>query len=85
MVGYLNWVTQCIYGGRFHMRRLIDVSSRLCHLKHRVRMTLDMRDDIDFWLEFIPTLGRIFVIVAVHIQCSKMFKGLECTVLPMEL
>ena len=29
--------------------------------------------------------GRIFVIVAVHIQCSKVFKGMECTVLPMVL
>ena len=57
LVGRLNWVTQCIYGGRFHMRRLIDVSSRLRHPKHRVRMTRDMRDDIDFWLEFIPTFN----------------------------
>ena len=24
---------------------------------------------------------RIFVIVAMHIQCSKLFKGMECTVL----
>ena len=30
-------------------------------------------------------VGRIFVIVAVHIQCSKLFKGMECTVLLMVL
>ena len=29
--------------------------------------------------------GRIFVIVVVHLQCSKLSKGLECTVLPMVL
>ena len=29
--------------------------------------------------------GRIFVIVVVHIQCSKLFKGIECRVLPMVL
>ena len=29
--------------------------------------------------------GRIFVIVVVHIQCSKLFKGMECTVMPMVL
>ena len=29
--------------------------------------------------------GRIFVIVVVHTQCSKLLKGLECTVLPMVL
>ena len=27
--------------------------------------------------------GRIFVVVVVHIQCSKLLKGLECTVLPV--
>ena len=63
LVGRLNWVTQCIYGGRFHMRRLIDVSSRLRHPKHRVLMTRDMRDDIDFWLEFIPTFNRCMPMV----------------------
>ena len=29
--------------------------------------------------------GRIFVVVVVHIQCSKLLKGLECTVLPVVL
>ena len=29
--------------------------------------------------------GRIFVIVTVHIQCSKLLKGLECTVLSVVL
>ena len=37
---------------------------------------------------FISFHGRIFVIVVVHIpciQCSKLFKGMEFTVLPMLL
>ena len=34
---------------------------------------------------FISTLGRMFFIGFVHIQCSKLFKGLECTVLSMVL
>ena len=29
--------------------------------------------------------GPMFVIVVVHIQCSKQFKGMEYTVLPMVL
>ena len=29
--------------------------------------------------------GRIFVIMVVHIQCTKLFKGMECTLLPMVL
>ena len=34
---------------------------------------------------FESWLGRIFVIEAVHIQCSKLFKGLECAVMYMTL
>ena len=44
------------------------------------------------WPLFMTALGRfesrssrIFVILAVHIQCSKLFKGLECAVLRMVL
>ena len=29
--------------------------------------------------------GRIFVIEVVHVQCSKLFKYLDCAVLPMAL
>ena len=29
--------------------------------------------------------GRIFAIVVVHIQCSELFKGMECTVSSMVL
>ena len=34
---------------------------------------------------FDSTLGRIFFIGFVHIQCSKLFKGMKCTVLSMVL
>ena len=45
------------------------------------------------WSLFMTDLGtrfesrssRIFVILIVHIQCAKLFKGLECTVLRMVL
>ena len=36
------------------------------------------------WM-FESRSGRIFVIVVVHIQCSKLFKCLEFTVLPIVL
>ena len=38
---------------------------------------------VTWWFE--SRSGPIFVIVVVHIQCSKLLKGIECTVLPMVL
>ena len=42
LAGKLNWITQCIYGGRFHMRRLIDRSNTLRKPWHRTLVTNDM-------------------------------------------
>lgn len=53
IIGKLSWATQCVYGGRFHMRRLID---RMCFLVkpwHKTRVTKDMKADIEWWLEFM--------------------------------
>ena len=35
LAGKLNWITQCVYGGRFHMRRLIDSANKLRKSWHR--------------------------------------------------
>ena len=29
LAGKLNWATQCVYGGRFHLRRILDRISKL--------------------------------------------------------
>ena len=46
LVGKLNWVTQCIYGGRFHLRRLINKSNKLRKPWHRTLVTRDMKLDL---------------------------------------
>ena len=35
LCGKLNYATQCVYGGRFHLRRLLDVISALRKPWHR--------------------------------------------------
>ena len=54
LVGKLNWVTQCIYGGRFHLRRLINKSNKLRKPWHRTR---DMKLDLLWWLSFMRTFN----------------------------
>ena len=50
----------------------LDGSSDLVVARNCARITL-----------FETRPGRIFVIEVVHIQCSKLFKGMECAVLSM--
>ena len=53
VAGKLNWASQCVYGGRFHLRRIIDRINTLKAPWHRTRITRDMRADIDWWLNFM--------------------------------
>ena len=57
LVGKLNWITQCIYGGRFHMRRLIDRCNTLKKPWHRTHLTTEMRKDILWWLSFMRSFN----------------------------
>ena len=53
LAGILNWISQCIWGGRFYMRRLIDSANKLRNPWHRTNVTLDMKQDIRWWLNFM--------------------------------
>jgi hypothetical protein len=52
IIGKLNYVTSVVYGGRFFLRRLCDVLAHLRHPWHRTRVTVEMRNDIRWWLSF---------------------------------
>lgn len=53
LVGKLNWLSQIIYGGRNHLRRLIDKCNRLRKPWHRTIVTQDMKKDIMWWIDFM--------------------------------
>lgn len=52
IIGKLNYVTSVVYGGRFFLRRLCDVLAHLRQPWHRTRVTVEMRNDIRWWLSF---------------------------------
>ena len=53
IAGKLNWATQCVYGGRFYLRRLQSKINSLSSPWHRTRVTAPMRADMQWWLDFI--------------------------------
>ena len=52
LCGKLSWAAQVIYGGRTHLRRLIDATNCLKRPGHRTRLTHDMKLDIQWWMIF---------------------------------
>lgn len=57
IAGKLNWASQVIYGGRFHLRRIINRMNSLRSPWHRSRVTQDIKADIDWWLTFMSTFN----------------------------
>ena len=53
VAGKLNWATQVIYGGRFHLRRILDIINGLRLPWHHTRVTKEMRKDIIWWISFM--------------------------------
>lgn len=63
LVGKMNWIAQIIYGGRFHIRRLIDRSNSLEKQWYRTRVTKDMKLDVCWWLDFMKIFNGTMPIV----------------------
>ncbi len=57
LAGKLNWASLCIYGGRSHLRRVLDKMNELKRPYHRTRVSRDLRADIDWWLCFMDTFN----------------------------
>ena len=57
LAGKLNYATQCIYGGRFFLRRILDCIGQLRLPWHRTRVTQAIRNDISWWLQFLEVFN----------------------------
>ena len=50
-----NFATKVVPAGRIFLRRLIDASTTVARLGHRISLTRDTRADLAWWQEFLPT------------------------------
>ena len=53
IVGKLNWSSAVVYGGRPHLRRIIDRINVLKAPGHKTRLTAGIREDLRWWIENI--------------------------------
>ena len=55
LIGKLSFATKVVPAGRIFLRRLIDASTTVARLGHRISLTRDTRADLAWWQEFLPT------------------------------
>jgi predicted Zn-ribbon and HTH transcriptional regulator len=66
LIGKLTFICKVVRSGRTFTRRLIECSKRVKHLHHRVRVNKMIRDDIQWWLDYLPTWNGVSVIHDAH-------------------
>jgi hypothetical protein len=52
--GKLNWVCKVVYGGRTFLRRLIDAQWSVKRPNHHIRLSANIRLDLEWWQQFLP-------------------------------
>ena len=55
LCGKLSWAAQVIYGGRTHLRRILDAMNKVEKPHHKARLTREVRRDIQWWTHVAAT------------------------------
>jgi len=64
LTGKLGWAAQVIYGGRPHLRRLINRTNTLLRPYHTTRVTRCMMADLSFWVGFMGSFNGLSPILS---------------------
>ena len=54
LIGKLSFATKVVPAGRVFMRRLIDASTTVTRMHHRITLTKETRADLAWWHQFLP-------------------------------
>ena len=66
LLGKLSYVTACIQPGRIFMNRLLNVLRFFTSRKQRLPVTMEMRNDILWWLQFLDLYNGVSVIPELY-------------------
>ena len=59
LIGHLSFAAKVVKPGRLFLRRLIDISTTVHHLNHRIHLSMEAREDIRWWLSFLPSWNGV--------------------------
>ena len=59
LIGHLSFAAKVVKPGRLFLRRLIEASTTVHALHHRIHLSTGMREDIRWWGTFLPTWNGV--------------------------
>lgn len=70
LAGRLSWAAAVVKGGRVFLRRIFNKISMLRHSGHRTLVSLDIRQDIVWWFQFMQSFnGKSLLLDKTPIEC----------------
>ena len=66
LIGKLSFACKVVPAGQIFLRRLIDLSTTVQHLHHRLPITQEAHRDLAWWQEFLPTWSGTSLILDDH-------------------
>ena len=81
LAGLLNWACQCVRGGKFFMRRILDTIRPLKQQYHKARLSGEFYKDVKWWLGYLGTFnGQIYYeegpVHHVHVDACNVASGM---------
>ena len=58
LIGKLSFICKVVRPGRIFLRRLIDLSMSVQRLSHHININKQVREDIKWWWDFLPTWNQ---------------------------
>ena len=59
LVGKLQFVSRVVRPGRTFLRRMISLAKQVAHLHHRVRLSVEFQQDVQWWMSFLPSFNGV--------------------------
>lgn len=73
LIGLLNFTCSVVLPGRAFLRRLIDLTIAIKAAHHRIRLFLDVREDLKVWLTFLSSFnGKSFFLDDIWHSSDKL-------------
>ena len=61
LIGSLSFAAKVVKPGRIFLRRLIELSTTVSKLHHHISLNTEARNDIKWWLQFLPTWNGVAI------------------------
>ena len=81
LIGKLSFITNCVRSGRIFLSRIIDNIRGLNRPKDRLIITSEFKDDVKWWLKFLPQFNGILLLwlhdtdVSVYLEIDASLAG----------